>query len=275
MPPAGRPCRQPLLYAALAFAAGIVIGVHAWRPATWWLAAFSTFALAACAYLLRHRRVAASIAFALWFWLGALSIQLRPNPEIPDIASFLGRDKEVQITAHVIHEGYMRQGAFGGQRQTIDVGTEELRRSDETSTQSFGLRIAVYAKQSGDEDETAEPVNSFRIFRYGERLRLIVKLREPRNYGNPGAFDYRNHLADQGIVALGSAKADSVEVLPGFYGTRLEGWRSRIHHCCGVVDCLHSAAFQIFAGYSGTYGARRRSGRLNPKYLARRADNVD
>ncbi|HET7209879.1 MAG TPA: DNA internalization-related competence protein ComEC/Rec2 [Terriglobales bacterium] len=236
--PAGRPCRQPLLYAALAFGAGIVIGVHAWRPATWWLAAFSTFALAGCVYLRRDRRVVPWISFALWFWLGALSIQLRPNPEIPDIASFLGRDKEVLVTAHVIHEGYMREGAFGGQRQTIDVRTEELRTPDSTSTQSFGLRIAIYAKQSGDEDEAAETANSFRLFRYGERLRLVARLREPHNYGNPGAFDYRSYLADQGIVALGSAKAESVEVLPRFYGNPIESWRSRIHR--RVIEKVHA-----------------------------------
>jgi hypothetical protein len=48
--PAGR---QPLLWTALAFAAGIVTGVHAWRPPLWWVVAWIVFALSG-AYLLRR-----------------------------------------------------------------------------------------------------------------------------------------------------------------------------------------------------------------------------
>ena len=41
------------------------------------------------------------------------------------------------------------------------------------------------------------------------------------NYGNPGAMDYRGYLASQGISALGSARADTVELLPGAGGSPL------------------------------------------------------
>ena len=52
-------------------------------------------------------------------------------------------------------------------------------------------------------------------------MRFPVKLRAPRNFGNPGAFDYRGYLADNGIIVLGSSQAARIEVLPGFAGTRL------------------------------------------------------
>ena len=48
-------------------------------------------------------------------------------------------------------------------------------------------------------------------------------------YGDPGVFDYREYLAEHGISALGSAKAENVEVLPGFAGSQFGFWRSRIH----------------------------------------------
>ena len=67
------------------------------------------------------------------------------------------------------------------------------------------------------------------VFHYGERIRLPVKLKLPRNFRNPGAFDYQGYLAANGIAALGSAKAEDVELLPGFVGNRIELWRTRIH----------------------------------------------
>ncbi len=56
-----------------------------------------------------------------------------------------------------------------------------------------------------------------------------MKLRIPRNFRNPGAFDYEGYLAENGIAALASAKAEDLEVLPGFAGTRVELLRDRIH----------------------------------------------
>jgi competence protein ComEC len=67
---------------------------------------------------------------------------------------------------------------------------------------------------------------------------LMVQVRGLDNAGNPGAFDYRGYLADHGIVALASTKAASVEVLPGFAGSRAELWRSRIHR--SVIDEVHA-----------------------------------
>ena len=64
----------------------------------------------------------------------------------------------------------------------------------------------------------SERCASFALFRYGERLRFPAKISLPRNYRNPGAFDYQGYLSENGIVALASTKATSVEVLPGFCG---------------------------------------------------------
>ncbi|HST09493.1 MAG TPA: ComEC/Rec2 family competence protein, partial [Terriglobales bacterium] len=76
-----------------------------------------------------------------------------------------------------------------------------------------------------------------RVFHYGERLRFAAKLRSPRNFRNPGAFDYRGYLADRGIVMVASTKSSKVEVLSGFVGTRLESWRERVHH--SIVNKIH------------------------------------
>src|SRR6201981_2017650 len=77
-----------------------------------------------------------------------------------------------------------------------------------------------------------------RKFRYGERLRFPVKLRVPRNFRNPGAFDYQGYLADNGIVVLGSTQAAKIEVMPGFIGTPVAKWRERVPH--SIVRKVHT-----------------------------------
>jgi len=68
-----------------------------------------------------------------------------------------------------------------------------------------------------------------RRWRYGERLRVETRLRAPRNFENPGRFDYVGHLARQGVLVTASAwNGDQVERLPGRargLRARLERWR--------------------------------------------------
>ena len=65
---------------------------------------------------------------------------------------------------------------------------------------------------------------------YGERIHLLARLRLPRNFGNPGAFDYEGYLRGHGIGTLASVRSDEIEVLPGTSGNRLGFWRSRIRN---------------------------------------------
>ena len=230
--------RQPLLYAALAFAAGIVFGHYAWRPPLWWLVATLVF-LSSTAYFLR-RRLYLSVALVLGalFWLGAFSIQLRaPAPDV-DTSKWTDGN-EVVITAHVLREGNFREAGFGGVRQTLDVETEQVTTESNTVAVVFGLRVTLYGKVSRQEyDLQDNSISAMRLYRYGERLRFTAKLHPGRNYRNPGAFDFRDYLAEQGVVALGSGKAADVEVLAGFAGNRLESWRSCIHR--SVMEKVHA-----------------------------------
>lgn len=228
--------RQPLLYAALAFGGGIVTGSYCWRPALWWVIAAVAFA-GFVVYFLKHRpRAAAVIAIGVWFCLGAINVQVHSRPEIPDILRFADRS-EVLVTAHVIHEGYLREAGFGGLRQQIEVETEEVHTESETMQAPFKIRLGIFAKQPGDEIRL-EGDNTLPLYTYGQRLRFVAKLREPHNYGNPGSFDYRAYLQDSGISALGSANLLSVQVLPGFSGNRLEAFRSRVHR--RLINEIHA-----------------------------------
>ncbi len=194
--------------------------------------------LGAGAYFARRRsRLAFSLALGALFFTGALAIQMRSARTSSDngLIAF-GDGEEVLVTAHVTHEGEIRE-AGGGWRQSVDVETEEATRGARTLAVRDGLRLNVYAKDPEQEPDESGTFLPMRVFRYGERLRFPVKLRAPRNFRNPGAFDYRGYLGDHGIVVLGSAKSAKVEVLPGFEGSRVERWREQIHR--SIVRNIH------------------------------------
>ena len=102
-----------------------------------------------------------------------------------------------------------------------------------------GIRRNIYSLRANEDDSVdkvlASPVT--RRFHYQDRIRFLAKLKPPRNFRNPGAFDYEGYLADRGIAALGSAKIENVELLPGFSGSRIERVRNRMH--ASVIAKVH------------------------------------
>ncbi len=225
-PPAAHRARAPALWIALAFAGGIALGRGAWRPPLWWLLASAGLLLCA-AFLARTRpRSAFAAGLAAIAALGALRLagQLG-SAQLPDLAAFAGRDTNVYVVAHVVREPALSRD----DRRSLDVETESIQFAAQGQPQGepqalrATLRLSVYPR-TGDEDED-EAVPDFV---YGQRLGFAGRVRRARNFGNPGAFDYRGYLAERGIAGLASARADRVVALPGFAGSRLGMWRNRI-----------------------------------------------
>jgi competence protein ComEC len=230
-----------MLWAAAAYSAGIVAGVYLWRPALWWIVAGATFIAAAAYFTQRRAALGWTIALATLFLAGALHIQLRAASPRLDTSIQPYADRQVlQITAHVTRDGRLQQGGFNEIKQTLDIETEDIETKNEAHS---GIRLSIYSPRPNDSapEETSEiiPIGSapMPVFHYGDRIRFSAKLKLPRNFRNPGAFDYEGYLADRGIAALGSAKIENVERLPGFAGSRIAAWRSRLHR--GIVAKVH------------------------------------
>jgi competence protein ComEC len=230
-----------MLWAAAAYSAGIVAGVYLWRPALWWIVAGATFIAAAAYFTQRRAALGWTIALATLFLAGALHIQLRAASPRLDTSIQPYADRQVlQITAHVTRDGRLQQGGFNEIKQTLDIETEDIETKNEAHS---GIRLSIYSPRPNDSapEETSEiiPIGSapMPVFHYGDRIRFSAKLKLPRNFRNPGAFDYEGYLADRGIAALGSAKIENVERLPGFDGSRIAAWRSRLHR--GIVAKVH------------------------------------
>src|SRR5271167_4087277 len=78
------PPRQPMLWAALSYALGIVTGVHAWRPASWLVAAGVAFLAAGLFFVSRRTLLSVTLALGGFFLAGALHIQLRGSTNALD-----------------------------------------------------------------------------------------------------------------------------------------------------------------------------------------------
>ena len=223
-----QPARQSLLWAALAFAGGIACGVYVWRPPTWWLFAAICFSAFGVYFLRRRDRIASLLGWSALFAAGALTIQIHASTDSNNsrLLAFTAA-REVQVTAHVKAEGAVRQEGFGETRQMLDVESEQISADGQTLDVRTGLRIGFYSKEPRGDAEEAHSVTG-PLPRYGDRLSFPAKLYAPRNFRDPGAFDYYGYLAAQGIAALGSTKTEKISMLPGFAGSRAELWRTRI-----------------------------------------------
>jgi competence protein ComEC len=218
-----------MLWAATAYSAGIITGLYVWHPPVLWIASGCFFIFAAAYFALHRSRFAWTIALAALFLAGALHIQVRGADTRLDTSILPYADgRELQITGHVVRDGRVQPGALGEIRQTVELQAEEIQTdTGQLTPVNSGIRVAIYAPSG----------TTMSAFSYGDRLRFSAKLRRPRNFRNPGSFDYEGYLADRGIAALGSAKLEKVERLPGFSGTRLSLWRSRLHR--SIVAKVH------------------------------------
>jgi competence protein ComEC len=229
------PARQPLLWAALALSVGLAGGARTWRPASWWIASLIVFSAAALWFTRGRSWAAKALSLSLWFVLGALMIQVRGGERVDPRIFELAEKREVVLTAHVIREGYVRESGLQAFRQMIDVETESVETEDGSFPIRGGVRLTIYRKSSQLSVLSSQKVPQ--KFAYGTRWRMRAKLHLPRNFRNPGAFDYEGYLHDNAIVVLGSAKAEEIAPLPGFAGNRIELWRTQAH--ASIVNKVH------------------------------------
>jgi competence protein ComEC len=220
--------RAPLALAATAFACGIWLSTY-WYVSTalWGWAAVSLALCAMIAVAIRSPRPAQVAALLALVCAGAFARIATPPPHISaPPAEFLSGDK-VEIVGHVTNDGALLAG--GGPRERFELQTETIELNGQKFAQPIGIRATVFSRdvieETQDEDAPAIP-----HMVYGARVRLTAKLRLPRNFRNPGAFDYEGYLHGLNISTLASVKSEDIEVLPGTNGSRLGFWRSSMRN---------------------------------------------
>lgn len=208
--------------AAACFAAGIWLAGHLLRaPSLWGLAAAMLAALAVIAVIKESSRLAMLCALLALIAAGAFARVATPVPRITVPPAEFMSGEHVDVIGHVINDGVMLVG--GEPRERFDLETETLQLDKLTFTQPVRMRVTLFSR-----NRRAAADQQFPQLAYGDRIHFAAKLRLPRNFRNPGAFDYEGYLHGLGISTLASTATDDGEFLRGETGGRLGFWRSRI-----------------------------------------------
>jgi len=242
-----------MLWAACSFATGIywahIAAAHFWTPPNWQIAGAAALLLIAVSVAKRHRLASAAALLSIAL-LGIAQANLGRSHRVGMLPPAL-ENQEVEVTGVVTRaplpiEQSLRDfdptGARGESYQQIDVMTACVTNSSASpegactgDVGELGVRVGIYGSGDFDEEQSSSPSDSPREFHYGQRLRIRGRIRTPQTYEDPGAFDYRAYLLDNGIAAVLSAKPENVEVLPGRGGTlwgtlRARARRSLLEH---------------------------------------------
>ena len=217
--------RAPLALAAAAFACGIWLAGYLQRPPALWECTGALLVVCALAAVLaRSTRLAQLSAVLALLCAGAFARMATPvQRNVVPPGEFLDGER-IEIVGHVTNDGVLLAG--GGSRERFDLETEFIQLNDVKFARPFGIRATVFSREISEEDTGSDAPTLPRLI-YGDRVKLKAKLRLPRNFRNPGAFDYEGYLRGIGISGLASVKAEEIEVLPGKLGSRFGFWRSR------------------------------------------------
>jgi competence protein ComEC len=194
--------REPLVPIALALAAGVAIARFAPLEAMESAGAGLAFAALGIASRRAGSRLLAGITTLLAVTAAGAFVQIAhrpgPNPEL-DAA-----ESELVIASGCVVE----PPVFSEDRQQLILELERRARA----------RITIYPRPGEGAVE----------LRYGQRIEIDVRFRQPRNYQNPGAFDLVRHWRRREIYWSGSVSGySSLRVLDGGCGTP---WRAAVTH---------------------------------------------
>ena len=205
-------------------------------PALWGSATAALALCAIAAVAISSLRPAQAAALLALVCAGAFARIATPSPRLCAPPPEFLNVKDVEIVGHVTNDGALLAG--GGPRERFDLETETIELDGQKLTQPIGIRATVFSREATEEaqDDGAPAIPHIA---YGARVRLTAKLRLPRNFRNPGAFDYEGYLHGLGISTLASVKSEEIEILPGNSGNRFGFWRSRMRN--SILQHIHQS----------------------------------
>src|SRR5689334_6386475 len=161
------PVKLPLVGPVAAIAAGILVSRFVQFQAAELSGAIAAFLLLGMLALYRRARLLAGICCALGLTatgaLTALAHAPGPPPELD------AEGREIVILGGCVVE----PPAISGERERFLLELEPHARA----------QVTLYSRNG----------ESLPALRYGQNVEIDVRVRKPRNFGNPGAFDYAHY----------------------------------------------------------------------------------
>jgi competence protein ComEC len=186
--------KHPLLGPLSALASGILLARFVpLAPRETVPAIVLLLVLGTTAILRGSRRLAGICCLLGFLFAGTLTAFVHAPGRPPEIES---EAREIVILAGCVVE----PPAVSGERERFLLELDRDARA----------QVTLYTK----------PGETLPALRYGQNIEVDARLRKPRNFGNPGAFDYAHYLARQDIYWTASASAGAVRIMPGTCGTR-------------------------------------------------------
>jgi competence protein ComEC len=206
--------KLPALLIATFVAAGVVaaspIAVHA-RYGLHLALAIALGCIVAGFVLVRLRRanLAWTAALLAWFFLGAAAAQIERAAVPANHVTNLVGSHRLEIEEPLRWRGILRADPLRlpwGFRYDIDL--EQVQALGERRAVRGGLRATYFFDQRA-------PANPAPL-RAGKRVEILARARLVRNFGDPGAFDYRGALQQQGIDLTATLRNPALmQELPG------------------------------------------------------------
>jgi len=176
-----------------AIALGILVYRFAPVPQSQLLLAIGALLLLGLLSCYRNSRILAGVCCLLGLFFAGQHLALVHQPGPPPELDVEGR--EIVILGGCVVE----PPAISGERERFLLELAPQARA----------QVTLYTKEG----------ESLPDLRYGQKIEVDARVRKPRNYGNPGDFDYQRFLARQDIYWTASGNAGTVRILEGHCGS--------------------------------------------------------
>lgn len=192
--------RLPALWLVAAFSSGVVFLDVPLPPLL--CASFAAALLLAGTLLLRRQLIWASwcAALAAWFLLGGFAAAVEHASLPSHHVARLVDSGAIETTEALRWRGRLRGDPVHlpwGLR--YEIALEEVELGGASLAVAGGLRVSYFRNADAPEPEP--------LVRAGDRVEALVRARPPRNFGNPGAFDARAHMARQEVHLTASLRS--------------------------------------------------------------------
>jgi len=192
--------KLPFIYPLAAFTIGILAAAlhpFSFPASVAFGAALLLAAVTVWRFQPRHRFASCALALAAWIALGALALAVEHHGRPANLASYMIGSGALDTTQPLRWRGELRESPERlpwGVR--FDLALDEVQFSGQQIPISGGLRTSYFGQDVDIPN-----------LRAGDRIEVLAVARVPRNFKDPGAFDYRGEEARQGIDVTASVRS--------------------------------------------------------------------